>query len=405
MPQCFGVSISIHWSVWILVLLIAYSLAEAVLPSIVEKEPTKAILWTFSFLTALLFFVTIGLHELAHVYVAKRCYNVQVRGITFWMFGGISLLARDVETPGSEFVIAVVGPLMSGFLAGMLLLLSSAVVVSKADFQALSADGQVATACVIYLGWFNLVLAVFNLIPMFPVDGGRMLRAAIWKCTGSKLTATRVAAFIGIFAAFVMVAWGIALALTGRGLDGLWLMLLGLIVGGAAWAEYQQVLMTNTFASVNVGAIMTHPAITVPADVTINDFLDRYVMRYKHSHYPVVEDGKPVALAGIDAIHSVPRDLQHRVTVRDIIRPLEDDRVPVLKAATPVSEAMMLMNESGRGLVVDDEGNLVGILTARDIAFAFSSGRLRANAITPLSDDQPLSGAHVMQQQSYGSIV
>lgn len=327
------------------------------------------------------FFSSIVFHELAHALVAKL-YGVPVRDITLHMFGGVSNIEREPPTPGAELVIAVVGPIASVALgAGMLVL--AAIVTggafapgsSSADAAAMMARLGPTSTLLVWLGPVNIVVGLFNLIPGFPLDGGRILRAVLWKATGSLRRATRWSTSVGRTVGLAFIVTGAVMAVglrvpffgTGFG-SGLWLALIGLFLRGAATQHQAGSDVADALEGVRVGELMRTTGETVPANASIRALVERWFGGHDESVLAVFHLDSLVGIVTMDDVARVPREQWDDRAAREIMIPLKE--VAILSAEEPAFDALRKMATAGVGglPVLDAEGTLVGMLFDRDIA-------------------------------------
>lgn len=354
-----GIAVGVHWSVLLVLGLITVTLAATRLPDDVAHY-SDAAYWATALVTASVFLASIFAHEMSHAIVASR-HGVRVDGITLWALGGIAQLRDEAKTAGDELRIAAVGPLTSlaiGIIAGAVAL----------GLDAANASPLVVSM-VAWLAGINIVLAVFNLVPALPLDGGRVLHAALWAWKKDAQHATVVAATAGRFFGAVLIALGVGLfAATGT---GLWYVLLGWFVINAAAAEQQQAVMKRQLASLRVGDVMSAHPVTVPGDIDIPSFIDQYVLRSRYSTFPVVDrSGRIAGLLTLRRVKHLPRSQWPYTRAIDVACPL--DEVPIARPDEPIVSALERMTDTcaeGRGLVIDD-GRLVGLLSPSDIGRA-----------------------------------
>ncbi|GAA3162159.1 site-2 protease family protein [Blastococcus jejuensis] len=361
-----GVRVAVHWSVLAIVGLIAWALSAEVLPAADPGEPAWVYVVTGA-CTAIAFVLGLLAHEVSHAVVARH-HGVAVEGITLWLFGGVARLRGEAPTARADLRIAGVGPLVS-------LLLGVACYLVAVGAAALGLSGPPLAA----LGWLaamNVLLAVFNVLPGAPLDGGRLLRAALWMWRGDRVWAAVTAARAGRVLGLVLVALGVAQFLATGLFSGLWLAMIGWFVMGAAGAEEMQAQVGGLLADLRVAAVMTPRPDVVPAGLTVAAFVDEYLFSRRHSSFPVVDDGRPVGLLTLARVKAVPAADRATTPLRDIAWPLAeiavaapDDRVPDLVARLgPAGD--------GRALVLAD-GELVGIVTPTDISRAVQHAALR----------------------------
>ncbi len=354
----FGFEISLDYSWFIIFFLILGTFAGAVFPAHAPGLDRLFYLG-MGLAGALLFFTSLLLHELAHAFMA-RARGIEVEGITLFIFGGMARTSREASTPGDEFLIAGVGPLASFALAA--LFWGTAILGSRMGL------GLEITVVAEYLGFLNLVLAIFNLLPGFPLDGGRLLRAGLWKATGSMRRATRIAAGAGRALGWVIIGLGVySLLVGGAFIGGLWLVFIGWFLGNAARMSYQQVLLQEMFAPLTASQAMSGAPETVGPDVSIDDLVHDYFLRRPFSAFPVTDDGALEGLVTLAQVRALPRDGWHDLTVADIMSPLSE----ILTAGPddPMLDVLAAMRaaDSRRVLVVRGE-DLLGIISATDVA-------------------------------------
>jgi len=354
-----GVRVGVHWSVLVIVVLVAVGLARGRLPAAHPGHSAWAY-WASGVLTAVVFLASLLAHELAHAVVARR-NGVQVDGITLWMLGGAARLRTEAPTPGVELRIAAVGPLTSAVAGGVFAGLA-------ASLDALQTSGLVVES-VAWLAAINIVLAVFNALPAAPLDGGRLLRSFLWHRTGDRVRATRGASAAGRALGWFMVVTGFAAVLFAGNLSGMWAALIGWFLIAAATAEARQAELSGVLNGIPVSRVMTRDPVTVPAAVTLAQFLTEGPFdRYRHSAFPVLApDGGVTGLVTVGLVHHVPPNDRPSTTIGEVMRPLSE-----VETATPGDMVVDLLprlhgSKDHRALVLDD-GRLVGIVTLADIS-------------------------------------
>lgn len=353
-----GIRVGVSWSVLVIGTLITWTLAEGYLPA-AAPDAGAAARWAVAAVAAVAFFSCLLAHELAHAVVARR-HGVAVEGITLWLLGGVARLEGDAPTPGAALHIAIVGPATSLALA-----------VAAGGAAAVAAAAGAPDLVVTPLGWLaliNLVLALFNLIPATPLDGGRVLAAVLWATGGDRAAAARSASKAGRAFGYVLVGGGLALAALGGGIGGLWLVLLGWFVLGAARAEEQQARLDAAFRGTTVGQVMTPHPVTAPADLSVADLLDRVILPNRFSGVPVVDgDGRVAGLATLGHVRDLPPAERSRTPVSAIASPR--DRLVVARPDEPLLDLLRRLHRSpeGRALVLDGD-RLVGIVSSSDVA-------------------------------------
>jgi Zn-dependent protease/CBS domain-containing protein len=352
-----GISINIHVS-WILIfVLVTWSLAAGYFP---QNYPdwSQILYWSVGVATSLLFFVSVLLHELAHSFVA-RARGLPVHDITLFIFGGVSQLEEEPETAGTEFVMALVGPLTSMALG---VCFGGVWLAARGVSEPLAALG-------LYLGGINLLLAAFNLIPGFPLDGGRVLRSILWQATGNLQRSTRWASLVGQGVAYLFILWGIWRIFTGDWVGGLWIAFIGWFLDNAASSSYQQLTIRNLLAGHKVNEVMSRECLEVKPDTSLDTVINEHVLPRGTRCFPVVDGGLVKGLLTIHNIKGVPRERWSSTSVDEVMTPLDG-----LKKVGPDEElwaAMRDMTEEGvNQLPVMDDGHLLGML-GRDNIVSF----------------------------------
>jgi len=345
-------------SSWLLIFaLIWASLSAGYLPRVAPEQSTAAYALA-GLVGTLLFFVSILVHELSHTVMARRA-GIAVPAITLFLFGGVSQMEEDANDPASELRIAAVGPLTSFVLAALFWGAGRAL---PASAPALLASG------VEYLAFINFALGAFNLLPGFPLDGGRVLRAVVWWRTGSLRRGTRRAADAGKgLAVGLMVLGGLQIVLTGALIGGLWLVLVGMFLRGMAEAGYQNLVLLQTLEDATVIDVATTDLVTVSPDRTIHELVDDYLLPHGHRAYPVVEGGRVRGLIALDDLKDLPAEKRSEVRVRDRMTPA--DASARVAPDVPLNEAFRKLSQApgGRLLVMRGE-ELVGLLTKGGLA-------------------------------------
>jgi Zn-dependent protease/CBS domain-containing protein len=373
--RIFGINIDLDWSWVFIFLLVTWNLAAGVFPSL-HPNWGPVLNWSVGLAASVLFFGSVLAHELAHSLVAIA-RGLPVRRITLFMFGGVSNIEREPPSPATEFLIAIVGPLTSVILGAIFLFLGSAVadgqrLALRNPAQALAQLGPVATL-LLWLGPINIVLGVFNLIPGFPLDGGRVLRSILWAVTDNLRQATRWAAWVGQVVAWGFIAAGIAmifgvrLPFFGTGFfSGLWLAFIGWFLNHAAIQSYQQVVIQDMLEGVPVARLMRANAPTVSPHLRVSQLVDDYVMRTDERAFPVVEGERLVGLVCLEDVRKIPRDAWATTPVNQIMTPTEQlDLVTPREDATEAFDK--LARRDVRQMPVVQDGRLVGMLRRRDI--------------------------------------
>jgi Zn-dependent protease/CBS domain-containing protein len=373
--KIFGINIHIDWS-WILIfLLVTWSLAAGLFPAW-HPDWSLALRWGVAVAASLLFFASILLHELSHSLVAKA-RGLPVRRITLFLFGGVSNIEREPPTPKTEFLMAVVGPITSILLGLIFLALAAFSVASSTmtpgDPQAVARQLGPVTTLLAWLGPINILLGLFNLIPGFPLDGGRILRAALWAVTKDLRKATAWAAGVGRLTGWLFIAAGVAMALGaelpffGTGLiSGLWLIFIGWFLNSAAVNSYQQTVVRDLLEDVPVFRLMRLNVPTVSPTLPISHLVYDYVMGAEERAFPVMEEDRLVGMVCLEDIRKVPREDWDRVTVGEIMT--DASHLDVVTASEDAGNALeKLTRRDVAQAPVIENGRLVGLLRRRDI--------------------------------------
>lgn len=364
-----GVPLAMNWSVLVIVGLLTWGLAADVLPGAAPGYAT-ATYWAAGLAAAAAFFASLLAHELSHAVVARRA-GMKVEGMTLWLFGGVAKLGGTPPDARADFRIAAVGPATS-------LVLSLGFGVSTVLLSVLGTPDLVV-AVTAWLAAVNLVLAVFNLIPGAPLDGGRVLRALLWRRHGEWAKAAATAARAGQAVGYGLIGLGVVQFLAGSGLGGLWMGLIGWFILVASRAERDHIVAESALRGVRVGDVMTRDIVTVSSWITVQELIDRYLLNHAHSAYPV--EGHHGGIDGLVTLHQLrgvrPKDRSSTLVAHIALPP---DRVPTAAADQPVTSLIEVLDDpasesAGRVLVFDDldRGHsetgrrLVGIVTPTDI--------------------------------------
>ncbi len=356
--RIFGIHVGLNWSLLVVAALIAWSLATSLLPS-ASPSQTSSAYWTAGVISAFVFLASLLAHELAHSVVATR-RGVKVEGITLWLFGGVSRFSSDTASPGAQALITFVGPLTSLVLGAVFYL--AAVAVGG------GAHPGLFSATLSWLGYINISLGVFNLVPAFPLDGGRLLQSLIWLRTGDRLRATRIAARIGMGFAYLLIAYGLATFIfAGSLIGGVWSIFLGWFLLSAARSEEVGGLIRQALSGMTVAQVMTPNPVQAPDGISVEDALHGYVLASRHSTFPTHDSaGRLSGLLTLTALKNVAPGARPTTLIKEIICPL--DEVSTANPADPVTSVLGLPEgcSEGRTLIVDG-GRLVGIISPSDI--------------------------------------
>ena len=351
--RIWGIPIGLHWSLLLVFGLLSWSLALGYFP---EEYPTLSppAYWLLAAFTSLLFFGSVLLHELGHAIVALR-NQIPVRGITLFIFGGVAQLEREAPTSGAEFRIAIAGPAVSLALAAVF-----------GGIWLLDQQIPLLAAPSIWLARINLILAVFNMIPGFPLDGGRVLRAIVWHFSGNLHRATQVAAFTGQLIAFGFIGIGLFNVLSGNFFNGLWLTFIGWFLQNAAAASSAQSNMQQSLQGISVRQAMNHHFHTVPGTLSLNQLIDEYVLTGGHRYFFVGENGHQRGMLTFSDVTAVPQRQWRYVTTEQTMTPLR--ALVQVAPEMDLTDALQMMDEANVAQVpVVKEGQVIGILSREHV--------------------------------------
>lgn len=349
-----GIPIRLDASWFAIAVLVTWSLAAQLFPAWHAGLP-RTTYWVMGIVGALGLFASIVVHELSHALIARR-HDIPIAGITLFVFGGVAEMGEEPPSPKAELTMAIAGPLTSIAIGAAALAAS-----------ALGSGWPESVVTVLaYLGLINLLLAAFNLVPAFPLDGGRVLRALLWRRHGNVVRATHTASRVGIAFSVVLMVLGGLRVLRGDLLGGVWFFLIGMFLRQAADASYQQVVVRRALEHEPVRRFMTTGPVSVSPDLTLAEFLDSYVYRYHHKLFPVQDNGRLLGMISTEQLRSVPRADWPSRKVGVVTVPLAE--TVTVTPDTAAMQALGRMRQTGRSrLLVVDDGRLAGILSARDL--------------------------------------
>ena len=352
-----GIPIKIHYTLWLVFILITWSLAYGYMPRQYPGLSTVTY-WAIGLASAVILFASILVHELSHSYVAKK-NGLPIARITLFFFGGVSEMTEEPRDPGLEVRMAAAGPLMSYLIAGVL---------AASWYVGKLAGAPVAVIAILgYAALINAILGTFNLIPAFPLDGGRVFRGSVWKRSKNLIGATRTATRVSEAFSILMMLGGFGLIITGDFVDGLWVVVLGWFIKSGAETSLRQTIVGEAMTGVKVADIMTGNVLTVPPEITVQQLISDYFLVYHYDAYPVVKNGELLGVATLQSVRSVPKENRDYTTVQQIMVPSQpgvtvDPSVDALDAMRKMSS-----NNMGRIMVID-HGRLVGAVTREDVA-------------------------------------
>lgn len=378
--QLAGFSVYVDLSWFLILLLVVWSLAVGWFPdALPDRSP--ATYWWMAITGALIFFASIVAHELAHSLVARR-FGIPIRGITLFVLGGVAEMSEEPAEPKAELLMAGAGPLTSFVIAGIAYALAFA-------FTSTAWQGGPAWSAIFgYVAVVNLIVAVFNLIPAFPLDGGRILRAILWRWKGQLRWATRVTSRIGAGFGAAMIGAALVALFLGWFMTAMWWFLIGSFLRAAARSSYQQMMLRESLQGMPVSRFMQTQVVAVPPYLTLRQLVDDYIYRHYFKMFPIVDGDRLLGCITTNDIKRVPAAEWERVTVQEATSC--DVRTHSIGASEDAVKALARMN--GRGLsrlmVVDDDGRLVGIVALKDL-LRFLALRIE------LDEEQPMEiGSH-----------
>ena len=352
-----GIPIRIHWTLWLVFVLIAWSLADGYLP---QTYPSLSATedWIVGVVSAILLFVSVLLHELSHSYIAKK-NGLPIARITLFFFGGVSEMSEEPKDPGLEVRMAAAGPLTSFAIAGVL---GGMWIVGRlVNFP---------TAVIAILGYnalINVGLGAFNLIPAFPLDGGRVLRGSLWRGSRNLLKATRSATRVSEILSLLIIAAGLLLiVVTADFFNGIWIIFLGWFIRSGAETSLRQTQVTEALHGVSVGDVMTQNLLTVPPDLTVQQLVNDYFLVHPHGGYPVVQGDRLLGIVTMSSVRSIPREKRELEKVSQAMVPFE--RIVTISPTASAADAMQKIAQANVGrLLVTDGPKILGVVTRGDL--------------------------------------
>jgi Zn-dependent protease/predicted transcriptional regulator len=364
--RIFGVEIGLHYS-W---LIIAFLLTLSLVGHFQTTHPTwgASLIWMTAVITSLFFFASIVAHELSHAAVA-RASGLPVRSVTLFALGGVAHIEKEATTPATEFWMGLIGPIASVVIGFLCLGVAWAL-----GWTTLETPETPFLAMLVWLGYINIILALFNLIPGFPLDGGRVLRAILWWVTGDVSRSTRIAAGVGQLIAFGLIAFGLIRFFGGAGFGSLWLAFIGWFLLDAARTSAAQVEVVANLRGVHVGDIMSQDCVTVDGRADLQTFAENYVLRTGRRCFVIKEHDDLVGLVTPSDMKTVDRERWPSTPVSTVMRPV--DQLRTVGVTTPVTEALETMRRDDvNQLPVVSNGHFKGIISrGQIIQFASQSG-------------------------------
>jgi Zn-dependent protease/CBS domain-containing protein len=355
--RVFGIDILVHWSWLAIFALLTWWLSQGFFKDTYEDWTARE-RWIAAAVSALAFFASILLHELAHSLVAKR-EGLPVKSITLFIFGGVSALGGEPETPGQEFRVAIVGPMVSFVLAALFGCI--ALVAHLADY-----GGEPPSAVILYLSIINFAVGVFNMLPGYPLDGGRVLRAGLWLRGRNLLVATRRASAAGSVLGFVLIAFGVVSILAGNFVGGAWFIVIGWFLRNVSDASYRQLLYRSTLGGTKVGDLVNRDFVAVPPDTLLNVVVLDYMLSRGQRSVAIVGGQELLGLVTLHDLRQVPREEWEATSVFKAMTPRE--KLFQVDVRQDVTEALEIMaRENVHQLPVIEDGLFVGFITRADV--------------------------------------
>jgi Zn-dependent protease/CBS domain-containing protein len=357
----FGFEVKIDLS-WIIIAgLVTWSLAGGLFPYLYHDLPVETY-WVMGVVGALGLFGSIIFHEFCHSLVARH-FGMTMKGITLFIFGGVAEMGEEPPSARAEFLMAAAGPLSSLFIAGVSFLVY---------LLGLQSDWPLPVNGILrYLAYINALLAGFNLLPAFPLDGGRILRSILWGARQNLRWATRVSSGIGAAFGIALILLGILQVISGNFIGGLWMFLIGLFLRGAAQKSYQQLLVRTALEGEPVKRFMSAQPITVPNTITVEELVEDYIYKHHFAMFPVVAGAELVGCITTREVKEVPREEWRRQTIGSLVRQCSPENT--IPPETDAVKALALMNQTGNTrLLVGEQGHLVGVVTLKDLLDFFS---------------------------------
>jgi len=355
--KLFGFGVELDWSWLIIAALVVWSLAAGYFPAFYPDMATTTY-WWMGVVGAVGLFASIVVHEFSHSLVARR-YGLEMRGIRLFVFGGVAQMDEEPNTPLAEFMMAIAGPITSVLIAALAYGVYSLGV--RLDWS------TPPRAVLFYLAWINGLLVVFNMIPAFPLDGGRVLRSALWKIKDDLRWATRIATYAGSVFAVFLIVMGLMSLFTGNFIGGMWWVLLGLFLRAASESSYQQVLVHRVLGNVPVKRVMRTDVQTVSPSISIEELVDNHIYRHHFKMFPVTENGHLLGCITTRRIKEVPREEWSTRTVGELAQECTADNS--ISPDMDAMQAFKMMTSDGesRLLVVEDD-QLRGVISLKDVS-------------------------------------
>ncbi len=361
-----GIKISVDYS-WFLVLFLIILWLSGFYRDVLGAEDDAIGPYVLAVTSALLFFASIVLHELGHAFVAIR-NGIGIEGITLWLFGGVAQMERDSDSPATEFKIAIAGPIVTAVIFVVCLAAGMAIAgpdeFRNAALTDSDTDASGAVAVIAWLASINLLVLLFNLLPAFPLDGGRIARAIAWWRTGNRASATRFAATLGRIFAYLMMGLGGLLILSGDLFSGIWLIFVGFILNGSARGAIAQSHVTDRIEGLSVGDVMDRQPVAIPERLTIEQALDEFFLRYRYPWFPVIDSSSRfIGVLDAATAQAVPQAELQSTTVGEILA--RDEGSLTIADNAPLESVLgnQGLRRLGALIAIDGEGRMSGVIT------------------------------------------
>jgi len=368
-----GIRISVDWS-WFLVLFLIIFWLSGFYRDVLGAEDDAVGPYALAVASAILFFASILLHELGHAFEARR-HGIGTEGITLWLFGGVARLERDSDSPGVEFKVAIAGPVVTALIVVVCvaagLLLAGPDEYRDAALTRNDTDTSGIAALIAWLSTINILVLVFNLVPAFPLDGGRIARAIAWRVTGDRTKATRFAATLGRGFAYLLMGLGFVLLLSGDLITGVWMIFVGFIINGSARGAVAQSEVTGRIEGLSVGDVMDRTPVAIPERTTVESALDEFFLRYRYPWFPVIDsESRFVGLIDRAAAENVEAIERSATTVASLLA--HDSGSMTIRDDAPLESVLgnQALRRLGALMAVDGNGRLSGVVTVGQVGRA-----------------------------------
>jgi Zn-dependent protease/predicted transcriptional regulator len=352
----FGFKVKIDVSWFFIFALVTWSLASGFFPSAYKNLPTVTY-WIMGFVSSVGLFISIVLHEFSHSIIARR-YGIPMKGITLFLFGGVAEMEDEPPSPKAELSMAVAGPAMS-IVLGLLFF----------GLSIIARNGNAPTpvfGVLRYIAFMNGMLAAFNFIPAFPLDGGRVLRSIIWNANNDLVRATKITSMIGRVFGFLLIGFGVISLFLANFIAGMWWFLIGLFLNNAARASYKQLLIKKALAGQKIDRFMKKNPVSVPSTISVRELVEDYIYQYHFKLFPVVEDGKLLGCVTTKMLASLPKSDWEKTPVAQITVSCSKDNS--VEAGTDAADVLRLMSRAGQTrLMVTRNGVLEGVIALKDL--------------------------------------